>query len=119
RDGWPALRGAAEADRGLRPGRVLRLPSRRAPRDPTWLCPLPRGFLGRGRTADQATAVRADGLPATALPSAAADRGDLHARSDERRAFSVRCRPRHFTARGWVLRGRLRARHGAVRGGAR
>ena len=42
----------------------------------------------------RAAAVRPAGLRAAAAPSAAADRGNLHARSDERRPARVRLRPR-------------------------
>ena len=47
----------------------------------------------------QQAAVRPAGLSAAVLPSAAADRGGLHARPDERRALPARRRPRRVDVR--------------------
>ena len=61
---------------------------------PLGMAPSPERVPRRRRPAHQAPAFRADGLCAAALPSAAHDRGDLHARSAERRAARYRLRPR-------------------------
>src|SRR5271167_4172464 len=76
----PALRGSVEADRGVRPRRVLWLPSGRAPQHAARLCAVAGGVFGRRGATDPAIAVRADGLSVAALSPAAADRRDLHAR---------------------------------------
>src|SRR5579883_2515941 len=76
------LRGAAAADRALRPGGLLLVSSRRASLDAARHGALAQRLPRRGRAAHQAAALRPDGLRAAALSSAAPDRGDLHARPD-------------------------------------
>ena len=78
----------AAACRGLRPRRLPRLSPRRASRHADRL----RGFAGnfprRAGAAHRKAALRSVGLSVAVLSSAAADRGNLHARSVERRAAS-------------------------------
>src|SRR6516162_5740395 len=110
----PAFRGPAEAGRGLRSSRVLRLSFGRASQHAAWLCPITRRVSRRGGAANPTIALWPDGLPAAALSSAAADRRDLHARPDERRALYVWGRARHLAGRSRILRRRFRKRYGAV-----
>ena len=113
------LRGPAEADRGLRPRRHLRLSLRRASFDAARHGAVAeRLSLGR-RAAHQAAAVRAAGLHAGALPSAAARRRNLHARPDEPRPVPARHRQGHLADRARLLRRRLQERRQDVRRVAR
>src|SRR6516162_6573918 len=80
------------------------LPSRRASQYAARLCALARRFPVRCRPANPAISVWADGLYAPALSSTAADRRDLHARSDERGPLPLRGWARDFTGRSRLLR---------------
>ena len=62
----------------------------------------------RGGARDQADAARAAGLSAAALFAAAADRGNLHARSPEPRPARGRRRPRRLAVRAEISQGRAR-----------
>ena len=71
---------------------------------PLGMSPSPVGVPVGGRAAHEAPALRAAGLHARALPSAAPGRRDLHARPAERRALRARRRPRRVADRDRVLR---------------
>src|SRR5215467_8814397 len=103
------VRGAAQADRALRFRRLLRLSPRRASRDAARHNALAQRLPCGGGAAHQAVAVRPDGLRAAALSSAAAARGDLHARPDERRTARRRLRPRRLADRAFLFRPRPQA----------
>ena len=65
-------------------------------------------FLAAVAQRTKHAALRPAGLSAAVLPSAAPDRGNLHARSDERRAPPARRRARRVAVRDPRLRPRLR-----------
>ena len=70
---------------------------------PLGMAPSPNIFLTPSRCA-RADALRAVGVSAAALSSDAAGRGNLHARSTERRTPRSRRRARHFALRAGALR---------------
>ena len=113
-----ALRRPRAAGGGLRPRRLLRLPPRRAPRDAARLRRLAGAVPGRDRAAHDAAALRPAGLSPALLPPGPPDRGNLHARSDERRAVRARHRPRRVAARSGRLRRRLQGGAGDLSRGA-
>ena len=109
--------GAASQDaRVCRPGRVLRLSPGRASRHTALHGALAQPLLHGAGPAYAPAALRPDGVSAPHVPSDPADGGDLHPRSDQRRAPGARRRPA-----GLAVRGRhVRHRHdGGARGGAR
>src|SRR5215472_12142132 len=82
---------------------------RRAPLDAARLRPLARAVSRGGSAAHQDAALRPPRLSLAVLSSAAPDRGNLHARSDERRAARARDRTRRVAVRDSRLRPRFRA----------
>ena len=92
----------------VRPARLLLLSGRRASFDATRHGALPERVPFRRRAAHQAAQFRPAGLHAAALSPDPADRGNLHARSDERRALPVRRRQGHLADRGALLRRSIR-----------
>src|SRR5262249_60154688 len=100
----PAVRGPHGACRGVRPLRLSCLPSGRAPRHAVGTGAFARLVHGRAGAADETTALRTAGLSAAALPPAAPDRGNLHARSYERRSSRAGRGARRLADRGWFLR---------------
>ena len=108
----PALRRPAPTARSLRPRRPSRLSSRRASLDTARLRRLARAVPRGGSAAHQDIAFRTSGLSVAVLSPAAPDRGNLHARSDERRAPRARRRARRVAVRDQSLWPRLREYRG-------
>ena len=102
------LRGAAEGHRGVRPRRLLRLSRRRAPFHAARHGALAQRVPLRDRAAHQAAALRHLRLCAAGASSAAHDRGNLHARSPQRRPAGDRLRPRLGALRDFLLRAERR-----------
>ena len=98
--------------RSLRPRRPSRLSPRRASLDPARLRRLARAVPRGGSAAHQDIAFRTAGLSVAVLSPAAPDRGNLHARSDERRAPRARRRARRIAVRDQSLWPRLREDRG-------
>ena len=94
------LRGPPEADRALRPARLLLLPGRRASLDAARHGALARACSSRRSRSAPSAQLRPARLHAAALSPDPADRGNLHARPDERRALPVRRRQGHLADRG-------------------
>src|SRR6185312_146153 len=102
------LRRAPQAGRDVRARRLLLPAYRRASRHAARAFALARHFSRRRRAAHAAAQIRAAGLHPAALPSAAAGRGDLHARPAQPRALPDRPRSRHLADRDRLLRRRGR-----------
>ena len=100
------LRGSPADRGGLRSRRLLRLSSRRASLDAARHGAVAERVPVGGRAAHPPAAVRPAGLGDAAASSAAADRGNLHARPVERRPAGDRLRPRLGADRDRVLRRR-------------
>src|SRR5262249_55094736 len=113
------LRGSPEDCGGLRSRGVLRLSSRRAPFDAAWDGALAERVPCRRSAAHDTTSVRSAGLADATPPTAAAYRGNLHARPVERRAPRTRLRARRRADRARILRRRSARCAGDLRGGGR
>ena len=100
------LRGPPQARRAVRPARLLLLSRRRASFDAARHGALPERVSLRRRAAHRPAQFRPAGLHAAALSPDPADRGNLHARPDERRALPVRHRQGHLADRDALLRRR-------------
>src|SRR5258705_10997783 len=104
RAGRGFLRAPAAAAREVRRGRVLLLPSGRAPRDPAGPGAHARHLPRRGHAAHPPHPPGALRLLPAALQSAAPDRGSLHARSPLARPLRLRGGPGHRPLRDGLLR---------------
>src|SRR6516162_7609459 len=113
------LRGSPENCGGLRSRRVLRLSSRRAPRDAARHGALAERVPRRRGAAYDAASLRSAGVADAAPPPATADRGNLHARPVERRAPRNRLRARRRADRARILRRRSAGRAGDLHRGGR
>ncbi len=99
------LRGPPQDRRSLRSRRLLRLSPGRASCDAARHGAVAERVSRRAGAAHAAAALRTDGVRGAALSSAAADRGNLHARPDERRTAGAQLRPRRFADRARDLFG--------------
>ena len=113
------LRGSSQDRRGVRARGVLRLSSRRASCDAARHGAFAERLSRRAGATNAPAALRPDGVRAAALSSAPPDRGNLHARSDERRTPRTELWARRLAARDRIFRRRSGDRAGHLCRGRR